>query len=109
MAYNKSMIFIETPIFTEDITKVLSDNEYTELQHFLALNPESGKLIQGSGGFRKLRWKIENRGKSGGIRIIYYLYKSEDLIYMIYVYKKSEKEDLTQHQIKLLRNMLGDN
>ncbi len=103
------MIFIETPIFTEDITKALSDNEYTELQQFLTLNPESGKIIQGSGGFRKIRWRIENKGKSGGIRIIYYLYKSEDQIYMIYVYKKSEKEDLTQQQIKLLRKLLGEN
>lgn len=101
------MIFIETPIFTEDITKTLTDQEYTKLQQYLTLNPESGNIIPGSGGFRKLRWKIENKGKSGGIRIIYYLYKSDDLIYMIYVYKKSEKEDLTQSQIKLLKSVLG--
>ena len=103
------MIFIETPIFTEDITEMLSDDEYTKLQRFLAEYPESGKVIQGSGGFRKLRWKLENKGKSGGVRLIYYLYKSDEVIYMIYVYKKSEKEDLTQSQIKQLRKVLGDN
>ena len=43
------MIFIETPIFTEDITEVLSDNEYTRLQQFLAMYPESGNVIPGSG------------------------------------------------------------
>ena len=103
------MIFIETPIFTEDITEMLSDEEYTKLQLFLTEYPESGKVIHGSGGFRKLRWKLENKGKSGGVRLIYYLYKSDEVIYMIYVYKKSEKEDLTQSQIKQLRKVLGDN
>lgn len=102
------MIFIETPIFTEDITKTLSDEEYTKLQRFLTEYPESGVVIPKSGGFRKLRWKLVNKGKSGGVRLIYYLYKSKDIIYMIYVYKKSEKEDLTQSQIKQLRSVLGD-
>ena len=70
------MIFIETPVFTEDLLNLLSDNEYKEMQKALLLEPEIGDLIQGSGGFRKMRWKQGSKGKRGGVRVIYYWEKS---------------------------------
>lgn len=103
------MEFIETPIYTEDITKLLSDEEYSKLQKFLVDHPSSGDLIKGSKGLRKLRWKLKNKGKSGGIRNIYYYYEDKNILYMIYVYDKSKTEDLTAKQIKILRKrFLGD-
>jgi len=58
------MEIIETRIFTDEITKLLSDDEYQELQNFLVEHPNSGDIIKGSGGLRKLRWKLKSKGKS---------------------------------------------
>ena len=52
------MVFIETPVFTEEILQYLSDEEYKELQSILIVHPEAGVIIQGSNGLRKIRWKM---------------------------------------------------
>ena len=72
MAYIVCMVIIETSIFTKRVIELLEDDEYKELQLFLAANPESGDIIPGSQGLRKLRWKSQGKGKRGGSRIIYY-------------------------------------
>ena len=66
------MIFIETSIFTKELVKLLSDDEDRMLQHNLVIRPTAGSLIKGTGGLRKIRWKSSGKGKSGGLRIIYY-------------------------------------
>ena len=70
------MEFIEAPAFTKHIYKYLSDDEYSGLQNFLLQFPETGKIVRGSGGVRKVRWAISGKGKSGGVRVIYYLKKT---------------------------------
>jgi len=94
------MKIIETPIFTKRITDILSDAEYSELQWALIINPESGRVIPGGRGLRKVRWTLPGKGKRGGLRVIYYLYTEGETIYMIYLYKKTAKEDLTKNQMK---------
>ncbi len=106
LTYNISMVFIETPVFTEDLLELLSDDEYKEMQKTLLLEPETGDLIQGSGGFRKMRWKQGGKGKRGGVRVIYYWEKSTQKLYLVFIYKKSVQEDLTQDQIKLLKSLV---
>lgn len=96
------MEFVETGIFTERITRLLADDEYYDLQAVLAENPKAGDVIPGAGGLRKLRWRTRGRGKRGGLRIIYYCW-SEDRLYMIFVYDKTEQGDLTSEQLKALR------
>ena len=93
--YNELMEIVETSIFTKEITKILTDDEYKEFQNFLVANPKKGDIIKGSGCLWKIRWKVKGRGKSGGIRNIYYYYEEDSLILMIFVYKKSKTEDLT--------------
>jgi len=66
------MVFIETPIFTKLVIELLSDDSYAELQQMLLLRPDAGDVIPGSGGLRKVRWRIAGQGKRGGLRIIYY-------------------------------------
>ncbi len=97
------MEIAETLIFTKEITKILTDDEYKELQNHLVMNPKSGDVIKGSGGLRKLRWKIKDRGKSGGIRNIYYYEEVDNLILMIFVYQKNKTSDLTPKQIEILK------
>ena len=102
------MVFIESPVFTEEIRKYLSDNEYKEFQTVLLIRPEAGKLIQGSGGLRKIRWKIKASGKRGGLRIIYYWDEPNDHLYLLFPYIKSKKEDLTHQEIKILSNLVKE-
>lgn len=106
LTYNISMIFVEIPVFTEDLLELLSDDEYKEMQKTLLLEPETGDLIQGSGGFRKMRWKQGGKGKRGGVRVIYFWEKSTQKLYLVFIYKKSIQEDLTQDQIKLLKSLV---
>ena len=62
--------FIETQVFTKQITSLLDDADYRQLQVTLALKPRAGDMIRASGGLRKIRWAARGRGKSGGIRVI---------------------------------------
>lgn len=94
------MIFIETSIFTKLIGKYLSDDEYADLQSFLLKYPKAGAVIRQTSGVRKLRWRIQGKGKSGGIRVIYYFKVSEDEIWMLTVYGKSERESIPSHILK---------
>jgi hypothetical protein len=96
------MEFVETSVFTQRITKLLTDDEYHELQALLAEHPKAGDVIPGAGGLRKLRWRAAGRGKRGGLRVIYYGW-SEDRLYMIFVYDKVRQGDLTPEQLKALR------
>ena len=77
------MIFIETTNFTKRLPDYLNEDEYHELQNFLIKQPGAGNLIQGTGGLRKLRWGLNKKGKSGGIRIIYYIRLAENQIYFL--------------------------
>ena len=99
------MIFIETPVFTKEVQKLLDDGELRSLQAALLLRPDAGDLIPGSGGLRKIRWSGGGNGKRGGLRIIYYL-DLPDTIYLLFPYRKSRKEDLTQEQIKILGRLV---
>jgi hypothetical protein len=100
------MEIIETPVFTKRITNILSDAEYRSLQWALVINPEAGAVIPGGGGLRKLRWAVPGTGKSGGLRIIYSWHVSDDRIYMLFAYKKSEQENLTSKQIAVLKEYI---
>ena len=102
------MLFIETPIFTKLVSELLPDDDYRKIQLALVLRPEAGKIIPGSGGLRKIRWKIHGSGKRGGLRLIYFWDVPEETIYMLLIYKKSKQEDLTPNQLKTLRNLVKE-
>jgi mRNA-degrading endonuclease RelE of RelBE toxin-antitoxin system len=99
------MLIVETPVFTKRVLDILTDDEYRELQYFLAQYPDAGDIIPGSHGLRKLRWTISGKGKRGGTRIIYYWLRPRDTILMLFVFKKNERSDLTKDQLKTLRSI----
>lgn len=100
MPYKSIMIFIETTTFTKLLPKYLTDDEYRLFQWYLILNPEVGDLVRGSGGVRKVRWAPEGKGKRGGIRIMYYWKKSDEEIWLLTLYSKSEKASIPGHILR---------
>ncbi len=98
--------FYETAVFVRIINDYLSDEELRLLQSYLMLQPESGKVIQKSKGARKLRWGNSTSGKRGGLRVIYYYRIKQHRIYLLLVYSKTEKTDLTLREIQLLAKFI---
>jgi len=94
------MEFIEATLFTKHVYTYLTDDEYLGLQSFLLKFPESGKVVSGSGGIRKLRWAMSNTGKSGGVRVIYYFKKKDDEIWLLTIYSKKETENIPAHILR---------
>ena len=102
------MVFIETPLFTDEIQRLLTSDEYRALQLALLFRPDAGVVIPRSGGIRKLRWHLPRSGKRGGLRVIYYWDKPADVLYLLWVYKKSRQEDLTPNQLKILSRLVQE-
>lgn len=102
------MRFVETPIFTKVITRLLDDEAYRALQVALMLRPEQGPTISGAHGARKIRWARAGAGKRGGIRVIYYWAPSEAAFNMLYAYAKNEQGDLTPAQARALGQLIRE-
>ena len=88
----------ELPAYIRKVEKKLNEEEQDELKNFLAINPLAGDVIEGTGGLRKLRWSVGNKGKSGGVRIIYYFYNEILPLYLITSFMKNEKVNLTKSE-----------
>jgi hypothetical protein len=95
--------FVETKLFSRLVQDYLSDDEYAQLQQALIAQPEAGSVIPGSGGVRKLRWKIAGRGKRGGLRVIYYLRLREGQIWMLTLYAKNVAENIPLSLLKKIK------
>lgn len=100
------MLIVETSIFTRRVQELLQDNEYRLLQYYLSAHPDTGAVIKGSGGLRKVRWTSGARGKRGGVRVIYYWSKPLDHILMLLIYPKPQRDDLTVDQLRALRKIM---
>ena len=103
------MIIIETSVFTRQVGTLLSDEVYRLLQTALINRPDLGKVIPNSGGIRKVRWMSPGKGKRGSVRVIYYWAGSQERLLMLFLYSKSEREDLTPAQLKILKSVVEEN
>lgn len=97
----------ETPLFVQYAADVWSDNERLAFISWIAANAESGDLIPGSGGCRKVRWSTAGTGKRGGARIIYFL-EREHTIWLLIVYKKARFDNLPTEFLAELRKGVED-
>lgn len=102
------MELIETPIFTRQVTAAMADDEYRLFQLHLLQRPETGGTIRGSGGLRKIPWKLPGRGKRGGARIIYYWKEAKGRLFLLFLYPKNVRSDLTPAQLRVLRELIAD-
>lgn len=100
------MEFIESPLFSKLIDSYMDNEEYIAFQWELALHPEKGDIIPGSGGLRKLRWGFQNKGKRGGTRIIYYYKTKAGQIWLLTIYAKNEAENLPFSLLNKIRKEL---
>ena len=100
--------FIETPFFTKALDRYLDDDEYRELQTHLDKHPDFGKVVPGSGGVRKLRWAAKGRGKRGGLRIIYYLRLARGELWMLTIYSKNVRENISANVLKAMKEAIED-
>lgn len=102
------MVIIETPIFTKQVLSTLSDEEYRLFQAILIERPDVGKVIPGGGGLRKVRWGLKGRGKSSGLRVIYYWFTAREAILFLFIFPKNVQENLTQDQLKQLKKIIEE-
>ena len=102
------MVFVETSLFSRLLGRYLDDEAYRALQNHLIVHPEAGAVIRGSGGVRKIRWGLVGIGKSGGVRVIYYWAKAANQVFMLTLYGKREKEDLTSADLRKIAGLLSE-
>ncbi len=95
--------FIESPLFSKYLPDYLADDEYLALQEFLCEHPEAGDIIRGSGGVRKLRWGRQGSGKSGGVRVCYYVRTRAGQMLMLVIYAKSARDAIPGHVLKAIK------
>lgn len=107
---------VELPEFLKRALGLLSEEEKASVINYLAFHPQSGGLMQGTGGIRKLRWSAQGKGKSGGVRVIYYYHNGTMPLFLLTVFGKGEKANLSKSErnelakfTDLLRKHYGGN
>ena len=96
----------ETTSFQRKTEKLLSTEEKDDLIAYLSEHPNSGDLIQGTGGIRKIRWARSNKGKRGGVRVIYYYHSEIMPLYLLAMFGKNEKSNISMEEKNLLSGMV---
>lgn len=99
---------VELPEFIKRAAKLLTKGERDELLYYLSSNPKSGSLLQGTGGIRKVRWASKSKGKSGGARIIYFFYNETIPLFLLTIFSKNEKINLTKSERNELAKLVKE-
>jgi hypothetical protein len=109
MAHNSNVqTVVETPSYLALARKLFSESEMSEIVAMVAADPKCGDLMRETGGFRKVRVRVGNRGKSGGARVVY-IYRDESFpVFLITVFAKNEKANLTKRERNELKKRADD-
>ena len=104
-------IIIQTHKFSDTLDNLIKGNkiskdDFSDFEKELVANPEEGDLIQGTGGLRKTRLKSTSKGKSGGFRVCYCDVKDKGKLFLIVLYGKNEKEDLSAEEKQILKRIV---
>lgn len=98
----------ETAAYLAAASGLLDEEERTKVVVFLAENPTAGDLMEGTGGVRKLRWARKGSGKSGGVRVIYYYHSVRIPLYLLTVFGKNQKANLTKSERNSLAKLVKE-
>lgn len=96
----------ETAAFLNQVASRMTEEEKAEAINFLAANPKAGAVMKETGGVRKVRFATEGRGKSGSVRIVYYFYNERLPLYLLAVFAKNEKDNLTKKERDKLKKLV---
>ena len=101
------MTVVETPGFLRDASAAaLTELEVADLVSYIAANPEAGEIMAETGGVRKLRWRAQGRGKRGGLRVIYYYHNESLPVFLLNIFAKNEKANLTRAERNEMKRLL---
>jgi RelE toxin of RelE / RelB toxin-antitoxin system len=81
--------------YESQVSALLNEDERMAMEFFIACAPEDHPVVPGTGGFRKARWARRGKGKSGGVRVIYFFLAGPGQVYMAAIYSKSQKDTLS--------------
>lgn len=104
----RHVLIYRDALFSRAVLRYLTDDEYGTLQEYLNSNPEAGAVVPGSGGVRKLRWRLAGGGKRSGLRIIYYLLQEHGQIWMLTLYGKNVRENIPAHLLRQMKKAIDD-
>ena len=97
----------ETAVFMRQAGALWGDDERFEFVDFIARNPEAGDLIPASGGVRKVRWGRQGSGKRGGVRVIYFYHDPGMPLYLLMVYAKARRDDLSPDARRTVQGLVA--
>ncbi|GHC39330.1 type II toxin-antitoxin system RelE/ParE family toxin [Aidingimonas halophila] len=89
---------VELPEFIKRASNLLSNDEKYSIINYLSFHPQAGDIVQGTGGIRKLRWSAQGKGKSGGVRVIYYYHNGSIPLFLLTVFGKGEKANVSKSE-----------
>lgn len=114
MTYNKIMdtkqipqTIVETASYVKAVNAMWDETTQIEFKNYIALNPQQGDIIPGTGGIRKIRWQSSGHGKRGGSRIIYYVYNDKHPIYLLFAYPKNVQANISEKEKKILSDLVS--
>lgn len=93
---------VELPEYKKQVKKYLSKSDSDLLINYVAEHPKAGDIMQGTGGIRKLRWAKTGSGKSGGVRVVYYFHNESMPLFLLSLFGKNEKANLSNAERNLL-------
>ena len=102
---------VRTPTFARRAKRLLPEDDIAALEAIIAECPEAHPVVSGAGGVRKARWSRPGMGKRGGVRAVYYLHTRAGIVYLLDIYAKNEKTDLTpadKRELRAIVSMLED-
>jgi hypothetical protein len=94
---------VETPLFERLADNCWSEEERRAFVFFIAAHPEAGEVVPGSGGVRKVRWRMAGRGKRGGVRVIYFNRLAAGEIWLLVLYAKAKAESIPAHVLRRIK------
>ena len=97
----------ETTVFLRQVADIWTEGEHFGFVDFIALNPEAGDLIPQTGGVRKIRWGRQGSGKRGGVRIIYFYHDAGMPLYLLMIYTKARRDDLSPEARRTVQGLVA--
>lgn len=104
--YTEYLKVIATPRYEKDAKRLLKEEEKAAMELSIMTDPEAHPVVPGLSGVRKARWSRQGKGKSGGVRAIYYYSVAPSVMYLIYIYAKNEQANLNQDQRKQVKKVV---